>query len=117
MIINTPELFSLSAQDIGFIITFYSFLAIPIALAGQQIANWLTEKMLMTVSHVLLLFLMLILIYRNDFLELFGCCFAIVCSTLLLEIGALSILQKALSDPLQDYTKAFVCCNITIKIN
>ena len=111
VIFNTPEMFAIPTQDIGAIISSYSVVVIVLLLFSNKIMEAFLEKTLIVVSYVLLLFLLAVIMVDHSFHRALLCCVGLVTMTTILEMSAMSLLQKTISDPLQDLTKSYVSRN------
>ena len=76
--------------------------------------DFLNEKALMGISYFVIIVCQGLLVVDSGTVNFIVYSFVIVIGTILIEIASLSIIQKSLADPLQDYTKAVVCCKIFI---
>ncbi len=109
MIINSPETFLAATQDIGFVIAFYSLIIVGLLLVAPKLLELVKEKFIMLFCSVALQLLLIFIVWDDSATRVFCYSVGICMSTLLVQVSALSLIQKAVADPFHGFSHAFLC--------
>ena len=101
-------------QDIGFLIAFCSLVSPVILLSGNKLLQLFGEKLILGISYTFILPLTILLTYCSSLTPVLLFTICVLFLTILSQIAALSLIQKCIADPLQDYYKAVICCTLSM---